>query len=85
MFLDDPPMGVAYRRMLQLMGAFSEHSGTGLLWPADHPIQRHSTQSVRGFNLETSRVQQSYPLRGHRGLGGPPARSIQASPSPHQV
>jgi len=60
MFLDNPPMGVAYRRMLQLMTAAA-------------------------FNLETSRLQQSYPLCGHRGLGGPPARSIQASPAPDSI
>ena len=33
-----------------------------------------------GFTLEMSRIQQSDSLRGHRGLGGPQARIIQAPP-----
>ena len=45
MFLDYPPMGVVYRRLIQLMfstaGAADRRHfrafGKGLLWPADHP------------------------------------------------
>ena len=38
----------------------------------------------RRFQLETSRVRQGDPLSGHRGLGRPPARSIQSLPPPEQ-